>query len=166
MCLNTTCCSTNYPSQYALHHPTQLAAQHNMMPIIWPETTNCQTNRPTQYAVQYTCQNTAKRTLLPNIICCAIFYPYQYAVRHAGRLAAQHNTMPIIWPDTTCRPTAQQNMLCNMLPNWTPNTACIITLNTICFPTNCPNQYVALHHATQLASQHDIPLNTTCCAIC
>ena len=123
--------------------------------------------------MQYASQNTAKRTLLPNIICCAICYPYQYAVRHAGRLAAQHNTMPIIWPDKTCCQTeyavqhhcAQHNILRNKLPD----TICCASYYLMNCPTHHAAHHLALHnmlpnrpteyvvqHATQLDAQHSM----------
>ena len=74
MSLNTTCCPTNYPNQYAVQHADRLAAQHNMIPIICPDTTCCPTNGAPQYAAQHADRLAAQHNLESYVDCCFCLY--------------------------------------------------------------------------------------------
>ena len=100
-----------YPTQHATHHSTPhnilpiaicwaacflTGRQAQMLSIIWLNTTHCPTGRQTQSAEKHTTQP-----------------------------VAQHS-MPLMIPlnTTYCQLVAKHNMLSNVLPNWSPKTAC------------------------------------------
>jgi hypothetical protein len=94
--LNTSCCPTQQPWYPACrqihHHAVNHTTQLNILPPNWPLNTKC---CPLFRWSQHSAKQTAQRSILPimclNPTCCPTNYPNQYAVQHAGRLAAQHN---------------------------------------------------------------------------
>ena len=92
----TSCCTIQQPwysaCQQIYHHAVNHIAEQKMLPPNWPLNTKC---CPSFRWSQHSAKQTAQRSILPimclNTTCCPTNHPYQYAVQHADRLAAQHN---------------------------------------------------------------------------
>lgn len=127
--LKTTFSTTYRLTKHASHHAAQYANPHNRQPNT--------TYYSTRHAVHHTTQNPAQQTAVDNKLWNLLGWPPNTKSCPIAKL-------PNTTRGATCylagRPhnILSNSVLCNMLPNWSPNTKC--------YPSNPSTHHTAQHN--------------------